>query len=298
MENKVESTHESTKNESRHKSRSQGFCERWKHVSVNNKLMVISSCLMTVATVVLVIAAYLQYRTYQAQLQTMNGQLSTMNDALMESRKGADAAVDAAKAAKDSASAANDAIKQNKDLVKAAQDQAGAAQTSASATVAGAQVAAKGLYVGNRPYIGVGDVTGVNMTDGQVPEFTARFKNTGNTPARDLHVLVQVDPRTDPLPKNPVYDNSTKQSQTVMTTGSVFAVKIINPLPIKQGGTAILKARKVFLYLYGMATYKDDLSDRCHVLRFCTLYNPDSKDFEWCGYYNREEDQAKCRKPN
>lgn len=254
-----------------------------------------------ITILVMLIQAGIYYLTFREVRNTAQATQSQVNTTQRSVDISANTAREQGEATNRSLELTNGAVAAGEKQANAAVNSADAAQTSAEATVEGAQIVAKGLYFGNRPFIGATDTAATDLEDGKEPVFTVILKNTGNTPARDVHAILQVDPRRDNLPRNPRYFNpNTRQSQSVITSGGVMKFSIPNGQPINEGGMATINAGAERIYIYGIVTYKDDLSTKCHVLRFCSLYNPKPKvrAFQSCEYYNREEDKPKCPKPN
>jgi TolA-binding protein len=276
--------------------------QRWQQTSLPNKLMIGASLLMAFGTLFYAAVAVFQYRmmreqseTTKAQLEamrqqsnTIQGQLDTMKDQASTMREQTDTL-------KDSLTETQKIVRQNEQAVKAAGISAGAAQTSANATVEGARIAGRALSIGNRPYVGA-TVTVANLGDDKIPVFTISLTNAGNTPARDLHAVATIDPRKNSLPPNPDDESgSLRKSQAVLVRGATMALTFRNQeRPLNQGAMAILEAGQEVIYVYGVVSYTDDISSKCHILRFCTFYNPKFARFESCEYYNREEDRPKC----
>jgi len=279
--------------------------ERWKKTSIANKALVIGTALVAVGTLCLAIAAGFQYLTAREQSKAATEQAGTAKEQANVMQRQLNTMQDQANSMRTQTNTLDQSLAETRKSVNAAEKQANssevsvrAAQTSAEATVQGAQIAAKGLYISNRPYVGASDITVNNLEDGKEPVFSVTIKNTGITPARNMHTIVQLDPRTDPLPHTPKYDNSVRQSQTVLLSGGSMTMTIPNGQPVKQGGLAIINEGLQVIYVHGFVTYADDLSSKCHVLRFCSYYDPRRHRFVACEYYNREEDQPKCPKPN
>jgi hypothetical protein len=106
--------------------------QRWKQVSLNNKMMVISSCLMAVATILLTVAAFLQYLTYTKQLRAMEGQLDAMNRSLVIAVNATVATQNMAADSAQQAAISRNLVDQNKDLITAARTQAKASLIQAN----------------------------------------------------------------------------------------------------------------------------------------------------------------------
>jgi hypothetical protein len=255
---------------------------KWQHVSVNNKLMVISSCLMAVATIVLVIAAFLQYLTYRDQLKAMNGQLDSMNKSLAETRKGADAAVKASDAAEKSASAASTAIDQNKDLIKAAQTQANTSQVAARAAAISAEIAQES----QRPSLGIFGSNLLDLVVGKVAHAKFTLRNTGSIPAQLVHASATgwLDKKTCPeiAPINMVTGIPSEGSIPVNAERISHAY---TPKPITEGDMRLIESGVAWFYVFLRVEYEGTRGHH-YFVEYYGRFNKGVDGFDLCNSHN------------
>jgi hypothetical protein len=105
--------------------------------------------------------------------------------------------------------------------------------------------------------------------------FLARFKNTGNTPARlvDSMLAYRQVSRLEDIPKEPDYgQRSPFNDLLVAKEDSIGAFAPLQPNPIVTKGEALaLRRGEIFWYAYGIVTYLDGFG-RMHETRFGYLY--------------------------
>jgi hypothetical protein len=269
------------------------------------KWQVIASSFMGAVTLgILVYHGVLMGRQSEAmkeQTGIMQGQLRSMESDSAQTQEMIDATQRMANASQATA-------EQNRELVahagkqaeaslaqaEAAEQSVGAAQASARAAEKGAQIAQESFYVGDRPYVFAGYMMIEKFEAGVKPKITVVFSNTGKTPALDFKFAAKASISPEPSPKKdmprhgvvfePTLPNFPGSIST-LPAGERMGAPIEREVTLDKTTIEEIKSRKKFLFVYGLAFYKDGLG-KPHELRFCSFYIPSEDMFAPCSEFN------------
>lgn len=171
-----------------------------------------------------------------------------------------------------------------------------AAQTRALAAVNTTRIA-EGTLKNNieasrldqRAWIGVDNITGI-PTKGSLFNITVTIKNTGKTPAKNVHPWKRDEGHLRiPNVKAQCRDglvSGTLKSTGFLNPGGVFFLTL-NPshgVPLRQELRDVLKPGEL-LYVYGCITY-DDVFDLPHWLTYCSFWDENTQGYDPCEKYN------------
>ncbi|HKC65467.1 MAG TPA: hypothetical protein VKB86_17630 [Pyrinomonadaceae bacterium] len=281
--------------------------QRWKQVSLPNKLMVISTTIMAFATVFLVIAAIFQFLTVREQTGTAKEQLkivreqsNSMQGQLNAIQEQANAMREQTNTMRDTLTETQKMVRQNERIVGAAETQANAslaqaetakqsvgfAASSARAALQTAQTASQSFVIGERPYVWVKELHLNDLIAGKRPSVEVIFENAGRTPALNFLQQTQFAPTNQPLTDIVGYGQTkTAPSQGFIPAGGTISKTQTNPIPIDKSDVDAIESGRVLLYFYGIASYDDGIGKK-HTLKFCGLYVPSRNTFQACSFYN------------
>jgi hypothetical protein len=243
------------------------------------------------------------------QTAIMKGQLESMNSGSAQTQQMIAAMQKQADATTTQADTALAVAEQNKELVTHAGEQAkaslaqaeaakqsvGAAQASARAAQLGAQVASESFYIGDRPYVFAGNMVIEKFDVGVKPRIGVVFTNSGKTPAIDFRFAGKASIGREPSPAKDspsgvcCFEPTLKQlptgSLTTLPAGEKVAAVIELEGELDKATIDDIKDGKRFLFVYGIASYKDGLG-KPHDLKFCSLYLHSMEMFAPCTEFN------------
>jgi hypothetical protein len=128
----------------------------------------------------------------------------------------------------------------------------------------------------------------LNLSPGQVPIVEVVFENTGPVPAYNFTHQTIVFPTDKPLTEDlPQLKSSTTPSKAVIPPNRAIT-QTIPGMPMAAKAIEWIKQGEVLLYVYGVATYDDGLSNT-HTLKFCGYYFPSTDTFRACPFHNSSD---------
>jgi hypothetical protein len=274
--------------------------QRWRQVSLPNKLMVVSTAIMAVATLFLVVAAVLQYLAARDQLKVVGEQaniaqrtLESMNDSSKQTER---------------LIKANEALaEQNSELVKHAGEQANAShtladasQTQANASTVQAQAAKQSIgfaassaraaeqsvriseqaiIIGNRAYLSFDEIGIDDLVAGKRALPYIVWSNDGNSSA-EISGVIQFGIRPNVLRSCDYSDPST----------APIAPLVISPHKAKRQRFSIeaptsaqieaIENESMYFVMCGRANYVT--LGKSYPLEFCMYYSTKFKSFLQC----------------
>jgi hypothetical protein len=117
-----------------------------------------------------------------------------------------------------------------------------------------------------------------------------RFKNSGRTPAKDVHMwysqekaLAGNKPKFSYINENDIYHH------VIPPHGRVNLTHGVNTFGVTNEQWTQIQRDALFVYLHGKMTYKDVFGDP-HWLTFCFFYNSNSGTFRVSDYHNETDD--------
>lgn len=249
--------------------------ERWRHTTIANQLMVVSTGSMAFATVFLVIAGVLQYLAAREQLQAVREQSGIMQkqlDAFKESSsQTTNQTNDLITATRDTADASRSVAEQNVELVKHAGEQAqasltqadaarravAAAQRSAVAAEHGVSSAAQSAQIEMRPILSVKYISlEETVGSGANPVITkVGIENSGRTPAvkaRQYFIIAfsnQPEPPTFPPPPG--------EPDEVVIPPNITVLTHVATAKISDQEREYIDKHELRLFVWGRISYED-----------------------------------------
>lgn len=135
------------------------------------------------------------------------------------------------------------------------------------------------------PYVGIEEISVVNVAPGLIPQAKIKFKNFGSIPANKVRINTEFMSLSQPLPLEyqPKY-NKNVGSVSFMMPGSE-RVSLISGEAIDEQWLESLKKKEIWLYVFGTITYTDNYNDN-HFLDYCVIYDPDNEKFKDCSFHN------------
>jgi hypothetical protein len=291
--------------------------QKWKRVSLPNKLMVVSTGIMAFATICLVVAGVLQYLASRDQLTAVREQANIMQKQLDAMNNSSNQTNDLIAATRDTANASQDVARQNGELVSAAQKQANssitqanasqtqantsvaqaevakqalaATQSSARATEQATQIAARSFALTQQPNVTTSGTKIENFAVGKHPTIRYLIMNNGSTPIHNVVSESKLHISATPPPTNfPVWDEKLVVGYYggFMPAGGTKAADttFTNWQPTEEMFSAITTG-SVKIYVLGEIRYRDGLRRKWHY-RFCGEYMPADGSFLSCGENN------------
>lgn len=189
--------------------------------------------------------------------------------------------------------------KLNGDLVRNSSEQVKASVAQSEATKAQAQIAQQSFYIGDRPYLSANAVLD-KLEPGIAPIIELVFENNGKTPALNFQVGAMVDVGNSPKPdlkravtteaiaenmKQLPYSNLAPEGNTSFLTAGGKSVMQIRGPEVTPNLIDDVKSQRRFMFVWGVALYKDGLSKR-HSIKFCFFYNATDNVFVGCPTFN------------
>lgn len=270
----------------------------WRSASPLTKLMIYFTALIAVSTLIYSGFAGWQWYEIHSGAEETRRLAQAARDSADAAQKQANIAVDqlqalkdATQAARDSASAAKTAIDQNRVLVKAAQTQANTSQVSARAAERTASITQDTFRLVYRPSLGVdgGEIT--KFEAGSEIEGSIRFKNSGQTSAKNATVRThfRTEPAGDisqPCPRiitQPLMSGLPSVSQV-----PIGGYKLANPHSfIKATAEDItrIESGQWWLYVYAIVRYEGPTGGQ-YFTSFYARWNPTRHTFDECDSNN------------
>jgi uncharacterized protein YlxW (UPF0749 family) len=128
--------------------------QRWKRVSLPNKLLASASVLMAFGTLFYAGVAIFQYRMTREQADTTKSQLKAMQEQSNVMQRSLDTLRDQANSARAQTNTLNETLRETKKTADATVSQANTSRLSARAAERSVEISSQSLYIGNVPMSG------------------------------------------------------------------------------------------------------------------------------------------------
>jgi hypothetical protein len=274
--------------------------ERWRHTSIANQLMVVSTGIMAFATVFLVIAGILQYLAAREQLQAVreqSGIIQKQLDAFKESSsQTTNQANDLIIATRDTANASQSVAEQNVELVRHAGEQAqasltqadaarravAAAQRSAAATEQGVRRATQSAQMEVRPILSIKYISLEEAVSSGANPVIARvgIENSGRTPAVKTKVYFTSAFSNGPEP--PTFPPPDGEPDEVVISPNMTVIIHVPTAKLSDQEREYIDEHKPPLIVWGRIGYEDIFGHRYYTEVCFENLSADKTTFHGC----------------
>jgi hypothetical protein len=238
---------------------------------------------LTAASIVTLVVVLYQNHVLSESLAEMRKQTDSLVESVEETRRQADIAqgqLDEAKAARTLAESSTSSTLEQ-------------AKKALDATIELARM-------DQRAWFGRTTFNSPTLEAGKRFEVLVQFRNSGSSPALNVHVISNLEPVVDrALPTfkfgEPDYDSfDTVQPSTGVNLGLVYRRRA-QPI-LDDAVVDLIKSGRITIYVYGVACYEDIFS-AVHWSTFCNRYNPTRGTFVACDTWNDVDREGGPKRP-
>jgi hypothetical protein len=194
---------------------------------------------------------------------------------LYEIRRGSGDTHALAEAAKAQTEKMAESLRKTDILVDAATKSARAAQDGVALTRKSVEDAARSFQVGERAWLTVKEIS-IEVNVGGESRITARFTNTGKTPALHVRVVTRVQWGPSATEKPDFhYSETDAEGESIVSPTGETAIEETKWAP-SPADVENLKSGKMALFVFGSVYYKD-IFNRPHRTDYCGKFSPEGK---------------------
>ena len=142
------------------------------------------------------------------------------------------------------------------------------------------------LEISQRARVGVERLENLTLTEGEKP-ISVRLKNSGNTPASEVHAVIGWRLQEMPLPEDfpIVAEGKVEPAPISLPAGHGVTIFASPPPHLTALGAERIRDGAVRLYMFGRITYRDVFGRRRET-RFCALHEKTTEFWTFCPFGN------------